>query len=124
MLPDTTVIQAGTLVPHNIEAEQAVLGALLIDPDAIYRVRDLVQPADLYLPKHRWIFDAVLALNDRQADIDFITVCDELERRPVGPNSDVDQLTEIGGAAYLTSLINATPTSTNVASFYSKAIGQ
>ncbi len=94
------------MVPCNIEAEQAVLGALLIDPDAIIRVAPLVRSDDFYLEKHAWIFDAVAALHERREPVDFLTVVSELEQR--------GKLSDVGGAAYITALINAVPTSVHV----------
>ena len=91
------------LPPQNMEAEEAVLGALLIDPDAIIRVATLLKPTDFYREKNGWIYDATLALHERREPIDFLTVCDELDRR--------EQLDEIGGPGFITSLINAVPTS-------------
>jgi replicative DNA helicase len=91
------------LPPQNVEAEEAVLGALLIDPDAIIRLATILKPVDFYREKHGWIYDAILNLHDRREPIDFLTVCDELERR--------EQLNEVGGPAFITSLINAVPTS-------------
>jgi len=91
------------LPPQNVEAEEAVLGALLIDPDAIIRLATILNPGDFYREKHGWIYDAMLNLHDRREPIDFLTVCDELERR--------EQLNEVGGPAFITSLINAVPTS-------------
>jgi len=93
------------LPPQNIEAEEAVLGALLIDPDAIIRVATTLHTDDFYREKHAWIFDVALALHERREPIDFLTVCDELERR--------GQLDEVGGPAFITALISAVPTSVN-----------
>jgi replicative DNA helicase len=100
------VVVPDKMVPHNVEAEQAVLGALLIDPDAIFKVNVFLAGADFYVEKHRWIYDAVMALHERREAIDFVTLCDELERR--------ERLSELGGGAYITSLLNATPTALNV----------
>jgi replicative DNA helicase len=94
------------MVPHNVEAEQAVLGALLIDPDAIYKVSTFLRADDFYVIKHQWMYESVTSLHGRGEAVDYVTLCDELERR--------EQLAEIGGAAYITSLINATPTALNV----------
>ncbi len=94
------------MVPHNVEAERAVLGALLIDPDAYYRVSTFLRPNDFYVTKHAWMYEAMLALHERGEAVDYVTLCDELERR--------ERLAEIGGAAYITGLINATPTALNV----------
>jgi replicative DNA helicase len=100
------VVVPDKMVPHNIEAEQAVLGALLIDPDAIFRVNTFLRADDFYVERHRWLYDSILALHDRGEAVDFVTLCDELERR--------EQLAELGGAAYITWLIDATPTALNV----------
>ncbi len=89
--------------PQSIEAEEAVLGALLIDPDAVIRLATILRPEDFYREKHGWIYDAMLTLHERREPVDFLTVCDELERRGV--------LDEVGGAAFITTLINAVPTS-------------
>ncbi len=86
-----------------MEAEEAVLGALLIDPDAIIRVATMLRSEDFYREKHGWIYDTVLALHERREPIDFLTVCDELDRQ--------GQLDAVGGAAFITALINAVPTS-------------
>ena len=94
------------LPPQNTEAEEAVLGGLLIDPDAIIRVATILRPEDFYREKHGWIYDSIQILHERREPVDFLTVCDELERR--------SQLKEVGGAAFITSLINAVPTSIHV----------
>lgn len=98
--------QPDRMVPHNVEAERAVLGALLIDPDAYYRVSTFLRPNDFYMTRHAWMYEAMLALHERGEAVDYVTLCDELERR--------GRLAEIGGAAYITGLINATPTALNV----------
>ena len=89
-------------VPANIEAERAVLGALMIDPDAIIKVANFLRPQDFYRERHGWIYDAMASLNERHEPLDFVTLTDELERR--------GQLEDVGGPAYLTDLISSTPT--------------
>lgn len=101
------------LQPHNVEAEEAVLGALLIDPDAIIHVATFLQPEDFYVQRNGWIYDAIRTLHERREPADLVTVSDELEHR--------HQLSEIGGPARLTSLINATPTSVHV-EYYARII--
>lgn len=101
------------LQPHNVEAEEAVLGALLIDTDAIIRIATFLQPVDFYVERHSWIFEAIRDLHERREPADLVTLTDELERR--------GQMVEIGGAAYLTSLMNATPTSIHV-EFYARIV--
>ncbi|MCC6189940.1 MAG: replicative DNA helicase [Anaerolineales bacterium] len=89
--------------PHAVEAEEAVLGCVLINPDAYFEVASFLRPDDFYLHKHRWIWNAFVALHEQRLPIDIITLSEELERHA--------QLAEAGGAAYLTRLINTVPTS-------------
>ncbi|GIV69741.1 replicative DNA helicase [Caldilinea sp.] len=88
-------------IPANLEAERAVLGSLLLDPDAIIKVANFLRPQDFYRERHAWLYEAMLALHERREPLDFVTVVDELERR--------GQLEEIGGPAYITDLIAGTP---------------
>ena len=101
-----TVATPSKMIPSNAEAEQAVLGALLIDPDAIIKAAPIVRAEDFYFEKNRWIFDAVMTLHERREPVDFLTVVSELERN--------GKLNDVGGAAYITSLINAVPTAIHV----------
>jgi replicative DNA helicase len=101
------------LQPHNVEAEEAVLGSLLIDPDAIIRVSPFLQPGDFFVERHAWIYDAVRELQERREPADLVTLTDELSRR--------SQLEEIGGPAFLTSLVNATPTAIH-AEYYARIV--
>ena len=101
------------LQPQNIEAEEAVLGSLLIDPDAIIRVATFLQPDDFYVQRNGWIYDAIRDLHERREPADLVTLTDELDRR--------EHLAEIGGPAHLTSLINATPTSIHV-EYYARIV--
>lgn len=89
------------LVPSSTEAEEAVLGSLLIDPEALFQVSPFLKPDDFYIQKNDWIYATILNLHERREPIDFVTVCDDLERQ--------GRLEEIGGAAYVTQLINAVP---------------
>ncbi len=98
--------QRDRFVPANPEAEQAVLGSLLIDPDAVIKIASILQAEDFYQEKNAWIYQAVLDLHERREPADFVTVTDELERR--------HQLAEVGGQAYVLDLINAVPTSIHV----------
>lgn len=97
------------LPPHSIEAEEAVLGSLLIDPDAIYDVAGFLRAEAFYRAQNRWIYEAILALNERRDPIDFITLTEELRRR--------ERLDELGGEAYVIDLLNAVPTSVNATSY-------
>ena len=94
------------LPPQNIEAEQSVLGSLLIDPDAIIKVGAFLRVDDFYRESHQAIYRAILGLHERRQPADFVTVVDELNRR--------EELEIVGGAPYLTSLIGMVPTSVHV----------
>ena len=96
-------------VPHNIEAEEAVLGALLIDPEGIFRVLPFLRAEDFYLQKHRWIYESIIRIHDRRDPIDFLTLTTELEQR--------EQLEAVGGAAYISQLINAVPSAVSIESY-------
>lgn len=92
--------------PQNIEAEQAVLGAMLIEKEAIARVTELLKGGDFYREAHRLIFEAMLNLYNRNEAVDMITVIELLKRE--------DNLEKVGGIAYVTSLANSVPTAANV----------
>ena len=96
-------------VPYNIEAEEAVLGSLLIDSEAIFRVSPFLRPDDFYIVKNGWIYEVILTLHERRQPADFVTVCDELENR--------QQLEDVGGAAYISTLISAVPTAIHVEAY-------
>jgi replicative DNA helicase len=94
------------LLPFSLEAECAVLGGLIIDPDASGLVEPLLGADDFYRDAHRCIYAAIVRLSARSIPADFITLCDLLEREGT--------LADCGGASYITSLINVVPTSGNV----------
>ncbi len=97
------------LPPHSLEAEEAILGSLLIDPDAIFEVASFLRPEAFYRNKNRRVYEAMIALNDNSVPIDLLTLNDELRRR--------EQLDEVGGEGYLINIINAVPTSVNARSY-------
>lgn len=101
------------LPPQNVEAEQALLGSLLLDRDAIIAVATEVRPDDFYRHDHRLIFQAILDLYNRRVPADYMTVADELTRH--------DQMDSIGGLAYLLSLVNAVPTAVH-AEYYAGVV--
>jgi replicative DNA helicase len=94
------------LLPQNVEAEAAVLGSMLIDPEAIIQVADYLRSDDFYRDAHRIIYQAALELYEEREPADLITLTDELARR--------GKLEEVGGASYVSSLANIVPTSANV----------
>tara|TARA_B100000614_G_C14542997_1_gene490998 strand:- start:110 stop:1444 length:1335 start_codon:yes stop_codon:yes gene_type:complete len=105
----------GRLPPHNLDAEVATLGAVLLDAPAITRVVDYVRPDDFYRQAHGRIFEAILHLWDRGESIDLITLTAELQAN--------GQLDRVGGAAYISSLTTAVPTSANV-EYYAQIVQQ
>ena len=101
------------LLPQNIEAECGVLGSIIIDPEAITQVVDFLQPDDFYREVHRTIYRAAIRLYEHHEPADFITLCDELERK--------QQLEEVGGSSYIISLSTQVPTSGNI-EFYARIV--
>ena len=94
------------LPPHDIDAEEAVNGSLLIDGKAVYQVAVLLRPEDFLSESNRWIYQVALSLYRRDEAIDQITVAQELER--------LGQLEKCGGSAYLNHLISIVPTSLDI----------
>lgn len=88
---------------YHREAEEAVLGAVLINPESYYDVAQFLNTDDFYIVRNRWIWESFQRLHERRAPIDYLTVCEDLENQ--------GQLAEVGGPAYITALINQTPTS-------------
>jgi replicative DNA helicase len=103
VLPESGSSPGPGIVPHNREAEEAVIGAVLINPEAYYDVAQFLRSDDFYIHRHGWIWEAFTRLHERRVPIDFLTVSSELDQ--------MGHLSEIGGPAYLTALINNVPTS-------------
>ncbi len=95
--------------PHNLEAEQSLLGSLLIDGEAIIKIADAVRAEDFYKDAHRVIFETIVELFERHEPIDLLSVSNRLEER--------GKLTEIGGRSAVAELGNAVATSGNVAHY-------
>ncbi|MGC4192340.1 MAG: replicative DNA helicase [Thermomicrobiales bacterium] len=99
-----TVIER--LPPHNIEAEQGVLGSLMIDRDAIIRVASYLKPEDFYIWANGTIYQAILDLYNKREPTDLLTLSDELKKRSV--------FDDVGGDVYLTTLMAGVPTAVHV----------
>jgi replicative DNA helicase len=93
-------------LPHNLEAEKSVLGAILIHNEAFNHAAELIDSRDFFRDAHRRIFDKMIALSERNHPIDLITLKDELHR--------AGELEEVGGPAYIASLADGVPRSANV----------
>lgn len=107
--PSAPAVPAGRLPPQNVEAEQSVLGALLVDKDAVIKVADLLRPEDFYRDDHGQIYAACLTLFEKRRPIDLITLTEEFEKQ--------GKLADIGGASYLATLANLVPTAAHIASY-------
>src|SRR6266540_3529942 len=96
-------------VPHSREAEEAVVGAVLINPEAYYDVAQFLASDDFYIHRNKWIWEAFTRLHEQRIPVDLLTLSEELDK--------VGQLAEIGGPAYLTALVNQVPSSLNAESY-------
>jgi replicative DNA helicase len=106
-------VSSHKLPPQNIEAEQSVLGGILIENEAINKVMELLSPDDFYREAHHKIYHALINLSERDEPADLITLTNELR--------NLDQLDSIGGASYLASLIDSVPTAANI-EYYAKIV--
>jgi len=99
-------MELGRNPPQNISAEQAALGSMLLQEDAILRGVDILRPEDFYKKSHQIIFKCILELFEKSRAVDLVTLTEELNR--------INLLEEIGGVTYLTNLINSVPTAANI----------
>src|SRR5213595_4334228 len=103
-MPEASI--AERTLPHNLEAERSVLGAILLHNDAFNAAAEVIDSEDFFRDAHRRIFDRMVALAERNGAIDLVTLKDELGRS--------GELDEVGGPAYITALVDGVPRSTNV----------
>lgn len=101
--------------PYNEQAEQAVLGSLLIEPDAIAAVSEILAPEHFYIIKHQWIYEAMLRVYGKNEPVDLLTVSKELGR--------ADKLDEAGGEPYIAALTEVVPTALHVET-YAKTVAE
>jgi replicative DNA helicase len=111
-MPETVATAERTL-PHNLEAERSVLGAILVHNDAFNLAAQVIDSRDFFRDAHRRIFDRMVTLNERGDAIDFVTLKEELQR-----SGDLD---EVGGPAYVASLADGVPRATNV-EYYARIV--
>ena len=104
---------AERVLPHNLEAEKSVLGAILIDNPSFNQAAEVIDAHDFFRDAHRRIFEKMIALSDRSQPIDLVTLKDELVR--------TGELDEVGGPAYVASLTDGVPRSANV-EYYAKIV--
>ncbi len=101
--------------PQNLEAEQSLLGSLLIDKDAIIKISDLVSAEDFYKKSHELVFSAMIYLFEKHEPIDLLSLANRLE--------ETNHLEKVGGRSYLTTLANAVPTASNIV-HYAKIVSK
>jgi replicative DNA helicase len=101
------------LPPQNLEAEQSILGGVLMENAALNSVLEFLEESDFYREAHQKIFHSMIALSERNEPLDLITLTNELKKKK--------ELDEIGGASYLASLVEAVPTAANIA-YYAKIV--
>ncbi|WP_298219509.1 replicative DNA helicase [Halothiobacillus sp.] len=95
--------------PHSQDAEQAVLGGLMLDHLALEKISDVLRPEDFYRADHRKVYEAVLDLSEGNKPFDAVMVAEWLSKR--------DQLEEVGGVPYLVELVEAVPTAANILAY-------
>jgi len=108
-----TDVSSHKLPPQNIEAEQSVLGGVLIENEAVHKVMEILTPEDFYRDAHRKIYDALIDLAERDEPADLITLTNELRKK--------EHLDSVGGASYVTSLIDSVVTAANI-EYYAKIV--
>src|SRR6266513_5800782 len=108
-----TIVTAERTLPHNLEAERSVLGAILVHNDAFNTAAQVIDGRDFYRDAHRRIFDRMVTLSERNEAIDFVTLKEELSR-----GGDLDH---VGGPAYIASLVDGVPRATNV-EYYARIV--
>src|SRR3989338_2505103 len=112
-LPELTTLER--LPPQNLDAEQAILGSMLLEEEAIVCAAELLQDGAFYKDAHRKIFTALLTLYKANTPVDLVTITDELKKRNL--------LEEVGGASYLATLTSVVPTAAN-AEYYCRIVKQ
>ena len=106
---------ADRLPPHDIEAEEAVIGSLLIDGEAMYQISEILSSEDFYEQRARWCYEACDLLFQRQEAINQVTLAHELSR--------LNHLDEVGGNAFLSHLVAVVPTSLHV-EYYARIVSK
>jgi replicative DNA helicase len=112
-MADTALATAERTLPHNLEAERSVLGAILVHNDAFNLAVQVIDSGDFYRDAHRRIFEKMIGLNERNQAIDFVTLKEELSRS--------GELDEVGGPTYIASLADGVPRATNV-EYYARIV--
>ena len=99
--------------PQNIEAEQSVLGAMILDRAAITTAMEILEPSDFYKEAHRKIFDLIITFYDKKIPVDLVTLTEELRKK--------NELESVGSPAYISSILQSVPTTAN-AEYYARIV--
>ena len=111
---NSVILGSGLRIPpHNLEAERALLGSIMLRPDAMYEVMEVLKPESFYSTKHRIIYASMLDLFTKRSPTDMLTVASRLAEK--------SELEEIGGNSYLADLVNSVPSAAN-AQYYAAII--
>ncbi len=105
-MADNIIREKVRIPPQNIEAEMALLGSIMLRPDSIYEIVDIVTPKTFYADRHAVIYDAMLDLFGKRRPIDLLSLSSHLKEK--------NQLDSVGGASYLTEIVNTVPSSANI----------
>src|SRR5579872_3671718 len=103
-MPDSKGVR---IPPQNIEAEMALLGSIMLRPEALYDINDIISTGSFYSGRHAIIFEAMMDLFGKRQPIDMLSVSSKLKEK--------NQLDTIGGNSYLTELVNVVPSAANAA---------
>jgi len=114
-MPDLDITSFERIPPHNLEAEQSVLGSMLLSPDAIAVVLEIIKPTDFYRDVHRYIYDAICKMYLEAEPIDPITISETLKK--------MSNLEKCGGKPYIYNLANIVPTAAN-AKYYAEIVAR
>src|SRR5687767_15581108 len=112
-MAETAFAAAERTLPHNLEAERSVLGAILVHNDAFNLAAQVIDSSDFYRDAHRRIFERMVQLNERNQAIDFVTLKEELGR--------AGEIDEVGGPSYVAALADGVPRATNV-EYYARIV--
>src|ERR1035437_3242552 len=105
-MADNIIREKVRVPPQNIEAEMALLGSIMLRPDSIYEVIDIITPKSFYANRHAVIFEGMLDLFTKRTPIDLLSLSSRLKEK--------NHLDQVGGASYLTELVNTVPSSANI----------
>lgn len=110
-MPDMDEVSSGEvqIIPHNREAEESLLGSILINPEAYFDVAQFLHADDFYIHRNGWIWESFTRLTEKRVPIDLLTVSEDLSQH--------DHLVEAGGMGYITSLINRVPSALNAEAY-------